>query len=164
MKTKILFIFIITLFVNSWGLSQGKGGLSKPGSMQVFQTSFNKFQFYISGNKVLSEDIEDIIKKESAEAYAYFKKAEKRSALANLSLFVGGVAIGFPVGILVGGGEPKWALAIAGVGFLIVGIPLQRSAYKNYKKAVRLYNQNLSLDVSLLTEEICDEVIGNVHY
>lgn len=42
----------------------------------------------------------------------------------NVFAFVGGGLIGWPVGTLIGGGEPEWILAGIGAGCIAIGIPL----------------------------------------
>lgn len=42
----------------------------------------------------------------------------------NILAGIGGALIGWPLGTAIGGGDPEWALAGIGAGFLAIGIPV----------------------------------------
>jgi hypothetical protein len=164
MRTKILFILIVKLLVSSWSWSQDKDAKSITDSIRVVKLSFNVFQFYVGERKVLSEDIENLLLKEHEVAYAYFQKADRQSSNVNMFQIFGGSKIALPFVSVLFGRQPKWGYAIAGGVLLITGAFVHQSAFKNYKKAVRLYNEKLSSNISLLNKECDDEVKGNVHF
>jgi hypothetical protein len=52
--------------------------------------------------------------------------------------------IGWPIGTLIGGGDPNWALAAAGAGLVIISIPIASGANKKMEKAINVFNQSQS--------------------
>lgn len=59
--------------------------------------------------------------------YGGYRKRSCTNALTitgNVFAFIGGGLIGWPIGTLIGGGEPEWILAGIGAGCIAIGIPL----------------------------------------
>lgn len=54
--------------------------------------------------------------------------------------YAGGFMIGWPIGTAIGGGDPNWGIAAAGVGCVLLSIPLANGYKKNAKEAVSIYN------------------------
>ena len=52
--------------------------------------------------------------------------------------------IGWPLGTALGGGDPQWGIAAAGVGVILLSIPLNVSFKKHAQNAFGIYNQNPS--------------------
>ncbi len=78
------------------------------------------------------------------QADMYMKKAKLNSDWASVFGLIGGVLVGWPIGTALGGGDPNWALAGAGAGFIAIAIPLSIGYKKNAIRGANTYNQNLS--------------------
>jgi len=78
------------------------------------------------------------------EAFAVLKKARGNYGFATVLSFAGGFLIGWPIGTAIGGGDPNWVLAGIGGGLLLATIPLAIAYDKGAKRAVTIYNKNLS--------------------
>lgn len=85
-----------------------------------------------------------IITEGQKEANLYMDKAKLNSDWATFFGIVGGALIGWPIGTALGGGDPNWALAGAGVGCIVIAIPLSSGYKKNAIKGAESFNQNLS--------------------
>ena len=57
--------------------------------------------------------------------------------------YVGGLFIGYPIGISLGGGKPNWALTGIGAGLAVISIPFTVAYIKHAKNAVMIYNKGL---------------------
>jgi outer membrane lipoprotein SlyB len=55
----------------------------------------------------------------------------------------GGACIGYPLGTLIGGGQPNWVIAGVGAGFLLIGLPIAIAGDRHVAKGVALYNQGI---------------------
>lgn len=75
-------------------------------------------------------------------AHQQIQKAKFTLFFASLFSYVGGGLIGYPIGTAIGGGEPYWGMAAAGVGIGGLGILLGTVTDKQIKKSVTLYNEN----------------------
>ncbi|MFA6925167.1 MAG: hypothetical protein WC223_13060 [Bacteroidales bacterium] len=71
------------------------------------------------------------------------KIAKNNYDVASVFGFAGGFLIGWPVGTMLGGGEPMWALAAIGGGLVAISIPFSISYSKHAKSAVKIYNSGL---------------------
>ena len=92
----------------------------------------------------------------NSQAYQLIKKAKTGSTVAMAFGYAGGAFIGYPLGTMIGGGKPNWALAGIGAGLLIIAIPISISATKNVKQGVALFNGSLS-DKAFLKQKIKPE-------
>ena len=98
--------------------------------------------FKFNGKFLNIEDITEITSSNSVSRNE-MKIAKRNYYTMNFFSMVGGVLIGWPIGTLVGGGEPKWELAGVGAGFVIIAIPFQMGYSKHTKKAVNeFYSDN----------------------
>ena len=70
------------------------------------------------------------------------KIAKRDYQVGSFFSMVGGALIGFPIGTMIGGGEPQWELAAVGAGFVIIGIPFQIGYSKHTKKAINEFYSN----------------------
>lgn len=71
------------------------------------------------------------------------KVAKSNSDVAGVFGLAGGFLIGWPLGSLVGGRDPNWALVGIGAGLIAIGIPFSGSAVRHAKESVRIYNEGL---------------------
>ena len=90
----------------------------------------------------------------NADAQAEMKLAKKNADVATVLGAIGGFMVGWPLGTAIGGGEPNWALAGVGAGFIGVGIPFSIKYAKHAKNAVALHNESIgqvgkSMDFSI---------------
>ena len=83
------------------------------------------------------------ITEQNQEAYMIMKKAKSNYDIGSVIGSVGGFLIGWPLGTLIGGGDPNWAMAGVGVGLAVVSIPFYSAYNKHAKTAVRIYNDTL---------------------
>ena len=74
------------------------------------------------------------------EAYATMKKAKRNYDPAMVLGAIGGVLIGWPIGTVIGGGDPNWTLAAVGGAIIIGSIPLINAYHKHAISATGLYN------------------------
>lgn len=65
---------------------------------------------------------------------------------------VGGVLIGFPLGLALAGGEPMWSVVAVGAGLIVVSVPFSIMHSKKTKKAVLIYNDSLKNSGSFIPE------------
>lgn len=79
----------------------------------------------------------------NSTAYQYLLKAKSTSPLISVLSYAGGGFIGYPIGTLIGGGEPQWTMALIGCGLIAIVIPISAAAENNLKKAVRYYNNGI---------------------
>lgn len=96
------------------------------------------------------------ITKGHANAYEMMEKAKVNYDFAYGLSLAGGFCIGWPIGTMLGGGDPAWALLGVGAGLIAISIPLSIAYGKHAKKAVNLYNE----DVSKTSYETIDFNIG----
>ena len=75
----------------------------------------------------------------------YFSKAKGNAGLLQVTSYLGGALIGYPIGTMLGGGKPLWKLAAVGCGILVISIPIVSSVNANLLKAVNAYNQESAL-------------------
>ncbi len=89
------------------------------------------------------------------EAYKIMQKAKSNISTAQIFGYIGGFLVGYPLGTMIGGGEPEWAMAGIGAGFIGLSIPFSVAYKKHSKHAVAIYNEGINkantdkLDLSL---------------
>lgn len=77
-------------------------------------------------------------------AYEEFKLAKKNYSAAGVLGFCGGLLVAFPLGTLIGGGDPEWGLAAGGAALLVGSIPLNRAFHRHAGNALDVYNKKFS--------------------
>jgi len=103
-----------------------------------------------------------IIMKDDVRATSHWKKARSNSTGDGIFDAIGGGLIGFPLGTAMGGGDPNWTLAGAGVAVFLVGIPFNVASKKHMANAVNKYNENHS-STSPSNKKVEWAVIGNTN-
>ncbi|NDP21228.1 MAG: DUF4156 domain-containing protein [Paludibacter sp.] len=96
---------------------------------------------YMYKGENLTMDRLSFIVQKNAKSLEYLNKAKSTSGLLNVMGFVGGALIGYPLGTLLGGGNPNWTLAAVGCGVLVVAIPIASTANNNVKKSIDTFNR-----------------------
>ena len=103
---------------------------------------FGENLFYQNGEKLTSRQLTAVLKSNS-DAFNLMKSAKSNYTWATILGVSGGALVGFPIGTVVGGGDPKWELAGAGAALILVAIPILNNYNKKSKAAVELYNADL---------------------
>ena len=101
------------------------------------------YQFTQSGKTVNVSQMQEIMK-DNEEALDLITSAKTNQIWAMVLGTAGGGLIGFPIGTAIGGGDPEWILAGAGVALIAISIPIIEGFNKKAKSAVELYNAEFS--------------------
>jgi len=119
--------------------------LAIPGLAQEieYQKTPNGYQ-YTRGGEVIGYGEVQMLLRENKEAYALTRQARSAKGWSTFFGIIGGGLIGWPIGTLIGGGDPNWALAAAGAGLVIISIPIASGANKKMEKAIDVFNQSQS--------------------
>ena len=122
----ILIIFLIIFTIQLFSQEEDKIEIVKKPLGTVFQ---------LNGKNLSVKEITEITSS-NAISQEEMRIAKKNHNVMSFFSMVGGALIGFPIGTMIGGGEPKWELAAVGAGFVIIGIPFQIGYSKHTKKAI----------------------------
>lgn len=77
------------------------------------------------------------------EAYRQVKSARSLLTTSLFLSYAGGFMIGWPIGTLLGGGQPNWTFAAVGATLIVATIPIGKVFNKKMKRAVDIYNSEL---------------------
>lgn len=99
---------------------------------------------FIQDGKNLNHDEVTAIIKSNTKAYDLMKSAKSNKTWSTILGGVGGGLVGFPIGTAIGGGNAKWELAAVGAGLILVAIPIANGYNKKTRKAVEMYNNEIS--------------------
>lgn len=136
MNIKLLILVVISLACMTLNAQNLKND-----SIKTIRT--NSGYKYMLNNKILSPtEINNLILSNET-AYKYYKKAQMSVNIMSIFAGVGGSFIGYPIGTMFGGGEPQWAMAAIGCGFIALAIPIYSSAKKNISKSISAYNDGI---------------------
>ncbi len=102
------------------------------------------YNFTLNNEALTLDRLENVLQNNPA-SFDYFKKAKSTKGIISVLGYAGGALIGYPLGTMLGGGQPNWTLAAVGCGLLVIGIPIASNADKNILRAVQIYNQEPSL-------------------
>jgi uncharacterized protein YcfJ len=100
---------------------------------------FRSYTFSQNDKKLTLNQMQDIMKN-NQEAFNLVKSSKTNQTWGMILGAAGGALVGFPIGTTLGGGEPKWALAGAGVALIVATIPIMKNFNKKTTKAVALFN------------------------
>ena len=78
----------------------------------------------------------------NAEAYKLNQSARSLNTLAGVFGAIGGAMIGWNIGESLAGGDPNWALSVAGGAIVLGTIPISNSAMKKARQAIETYNSS----------------------
>ena len=95
---------------------------------------------FTKNNEALTMDNLSNIMQNNPTSMEYYKKAKSTTGIITVLSYAGGFLIGYPIGAMLGGGQPNWTMAAIGGGLIVVAIPIASSADKNLLKAVQAYN------------------------
>jgi len=99
---------------------------------------------FLQNGKALTPSQLMEVTKNNPEAYKEMKIAKSNSSASMVFAAIGGGLMGWPVGTMLGGGDPNWLLALAGVGVLVaVSIPFSVSYTKHATKGMEIYNSGV---------------------
>ena len=101
------------------------------------------YQFKQSGKNLSLSDMQSIMK-DNKEALDLVTSAKSNETWAMVLGTAGGALIGFPIGTAIGGGDPEWALAVAGAALIVATIPIIKGFNKKTTRAVELYNNGVT--------------------
>lgn len=111
-------------------------------TIQIVQAG-GGYNFRLNGETINIKNMQ-VLMQNNAEALKYLNKAKSTNGFLSVLSYAGGFLIGYPVGTLLGGGEPNWTLAAVGCGLVVIAIPISSSVKSNARKAVSIYNSGLS--------------------
>ena len=100
---------------------------------------------FMMNNEALTLDKMSDIMQGNQTSLEYIKKAKGTSGILSVLSYAGGFLIGYPIGTMLGGGQPNWTMAAIGCGLIAVAIPIASGADKNLLKAVQAYNHGKSV-------------------
>lgn len=129
-----VFSFILVLFLVSTNISIGQTTDSISS-----KKAFGGNQYYLGDKMLTINDLGSTLNKNET-AFKEFKSAKTLIGFGSVFSYIGGFLIGWPIGTMIGGGEPVWELAGIGAGFVAVSIPFAIGANKKLDKAVSIYN------------------------
>ncbi len=99
--------------------------------------------FYYNGAPIINKaHLKDYIYS-SDEALRHFRMATTNEVFSYIFAFSGGFLVGWPLGTLIGGGDPEWYLLGIGAGLIVIGITLDFGRKNQLIKAVNAYNGSL---------------------
>lgn len=109
----------------------------------TIKSVLDTYQFYQHGKKLGMQKMLRIMAP-NEQASRHMRMARNATIIANIFGAAGGTLIGFQLGTYMGGGKPVWAMAGVGAGLVGASIPFSIKAKRNARKAVMLYNEQLS--------------------
>jgi hypothetical protein len=113
-------------------------------TIEIYKPNGGSVQYKYKGENLTYDRMKFIVQN-NAVASNYLQKAHSSSGLLGVMGYAAGFLIGYPLGTLIGGGTPNWALAGIGCGILLVAIPISSSANNNVRKAVSTFNSQKTL-------------------
>jgi hypothetical protein len=108
---------------------------------------FGGVAFYQNNYGLKMKEVIPIIRVND-EAYVKIQNARSKKTIADILGIAGGLLIGWPVGIIIAGGEPNWVSATIGAGLVIIAIPISLSSHKDAREAVGIYNRSIGSTTS----------------
>ncbi len=100
------------------------------------------YQFYYHTQKLSLPQIKNVMSSNEL-AFEQIKSAQSTNNIAMVFACAGGFLVGWPLGTALGGGEPNWAAAGAGVGLIAITLAINKSYNIKAKRAVDTYNNGL---------------------
>lgn len=103
---------------------------------------FGAYQFYYHNQKLSLPQIKNVMSSNEL-ALEQIKSAQSTNNIGMVFACAGGFLVGWPLGTALGGGEPNWAAAGAGVGLIAITFAITNSYNIKAKRAVDTYNNGL---------------------
>lgn len=129
---KTLFLILVCFGV-SFGQSKDKTITTKK--------ILGGYQFYQGAQRLNMSQLARVVEP-NAEAHKLVKSAKSNIIFSSIIGGVGGFMLGWNLGTAIGGGKPNWYVAGAGVGLIVVSIPINNKGMRQAKSAVQLYNDS----------------------
>ncbi len=133
MKKLFITLTLMCIIINVSGQSSSDSIQVKKRLGPVFQQNGRN----LTPNQLLN------ITKSNPDAFAEMKVASNNYVASLFFQIPGGFLIGYPIGTLLGGGDPNWTMAAIGAGLVIIAIPLISAYNKHATNAVNIYNKGL---------------------
>ncbi len=131
---KIITLLILLLIFN--------GSKIEAQQIEMVKRPLDAPQFYQNGQKYKMGALVKLMKP-NYKAVEFMEKARANNTFSQIFLFTGAALVGYPVGTSIGGGDPNWTLALAGVGLMALSVPFLTATNKNSRKAVEHYNEGI---------------------
>lgn len=103
---------------------------------------FGGYTFSQNEKNLTVKQMQEVMKS-NQQAFDLVTSAKTNQIWGTILGTAGGALVGFPIGTAIGGGDPEWALAGAGVALIVASIPIVNGFNKKMKSAVELYNAGL---------------------
>ncbi|MGV3560525.1 hypothetical protein [Larkinella arboricola] len=153
----VFFILVTVAAVQAQGVDSTSS--TRSDTIRIVKNS-SGYHFYRKRKELKINQLQTLLKTND-QAYKYIKSAKSSGTLATTFAYAGGFLIGWPLGTLMGGGKPNWALAGVGAGLASISIPFSQSATKKAKKAVREYNSAINANSPISFKEFKVGVSAN---
>jgi hypothetical protein len=124
-------------------------GQSAKDSISVIKTGETIFMMH--GLKLTFQQLSEVTKS-NPETSGEMNAARGNKEIATILGIAGGFMIGWPLGTLIGGGEPNWIIGGAGLGLALFSIPFTIAFNKHCEKAIHIYNRGLNHSALKTTE------------
>lgn len=137
----IFFLFFILSGIASWAQEENLEFIS---SRNVLGS-----RTYFKNNQPISlKEIQNLVA-DNDQALKLIKSARANYNTAIGLSYVGGFLIGWELGNMITGSQVNNAVLLSGLGLLIISTPFQVKYNSRSKRAVELYNENLTNDPEL---------------
>jgi hypothetical protein len=114
-----------------------------PSDSIFIQKNFFGYKFYQKDTRLNFNQLPYIMGGDQ-EAYRLVKKASSTNTIAAIISGTGGFLVGWQLVTALVGGDPNWAMAGAGVGLIVISIPISAKSYRQSLQAVNTYNSGLA--------------------
>ena len=116
----------------------------KADSIKIRYYPGDTYLYTLHGEVLSTQELKTALKVDPEARYQVAVFDEYRTYTYIFSI-AGGFLIGYQLGTLLAGkNQPNWIIAGAGGGMIILAIPFSINAKKHLKKAISLYNSNLT--------------------
>ncbi len=139
---KALLLTVVITITMAASLTAQTGDVSDSTKTINMVREFGGYSFYQNNEPLTMSQLDSIVKI-SPIAYTVFKQARSTHKWSAFFSITGGVLIGIPIGTVIVGGEPIWALAGAGAASIIISIPITRKYNHQMENAIDVYNAGL---------------------
>jgi hypothetical protein len=110
---------------------------------------FGGYQYIMDGKELSSGEVKDIIKSVSGTE-KLIRASNRYDLWGNIFAFGGGLLVGGEIGRSLGGAEIRPVSLYTGIGLIITAFIFADTSEKRFRKAVVLYNDNVSNHTSWL--------------
>lgn len=104
-----------------------------------------KGRYYVGDRKLSEKELKNMLGSNPMSKKEY-RAAKGSESTASFFASIGGFMIGWPIGTYLGGGEPNWAMAGAGLVILMPGLMADSSRKKHMRNAISIFNSGFSVN------------------